>query len=378
MNTHGLYWLIDRWLCHKMCRIIFSRTVMKMFMKTLLPIFVLLFCITGCQSAKNDDSGDVDLDALTVNTIVPKGKHIIIKEAFVDMEGAFISIDNKRNLLYMRNGEWGDEDEPYFVAYSLKERKVISKFGHRGNGPNEFLYPSLILSNNSESPGSIFDRSTGKIFTLDKNYNQTYTGKYKKEEVLYNSVHFYYFSDNLLFTLKNHSKNGWYIYRETEQDSELLYDLSLLPDVSFFYAYDGELGFNLKKNRMIYAYKFFREIHLLDLDGNLIRKIVGKDKNRNRSNDVDEWLDNPDTPVYYAGSAGTENYFYVGYREESVLFGPVKNYTLLEQYDWDGNLIRRIKLNKPYGSFCVDEEDKNLYLLTSNEDDPLYVFDLTK
>lgn len=350
----------------------------SIFMKFYLSIILLLACFTSCNLTKKDKTEltNVNLDVTKIELVELEGKLITIEGTFIDMRGAFISIDNNRRILYMRNGEWNNESEPYYVAYSLKEGKVISKFGYRGNGPDEFLRPSLILSENNESPGRIFDRETGKILTLDNNYNQTYIRKYPKEEVLRNAVHFYYISDTALITLQHHGKEGWYIYKETEQTSELIYNLSLLPDVSFFYAYSGELALNLKKGRMMHAYKFFREIHLLDLEGNVLRKITGKDKNRGRSNDIDEWLDNPHTPMYYLGSFETENYFYVGYQEERVLSEPFKPYTLLEQYDWDGDLVRRIKLNKPYGSFCVDNEDKKLYLLTSAEDDPLYVFDL--
>lgn len=348
-------------------------------MKTHFTTFLLLSLYSsGCQLAKNvkPELANIDLDVCQIDVVELEGEHIIIEDAFVDMKGAFISIDDKGNTLYMRNGEWNSDEEPYFIAYSLKEKKVISKFGYRGSGPNEFLYPSLILSDSNEFIGHIFDHSTGKFFVVDANYDLTYISKYPKEDVLNNAVHFYPVSDSILYTLQHHAKNGWYIYKDTERESELIHNLALLTDVTFFYAYAGEIGFNLKKQRMMYAYKFFREIHLLDLEGNIIRKITGKDKNRRRSNDIDEWLDNPHTPMYYWGSFGTDNYFYIGCQEERVLSEPFKKYSLIEQYDWNGNVIRRIKLNKPYGSFCVDKEDNRLYLLSSEEDDPLYVFDL--
>lgn len=50
-------------------------------------------------------------------------------------------------------------------------------------------------------------------------------------------------------------------------------------------------------------------------------------------------------------------------------------YMYVEQYDWNGNPIRKFKLDN-WGYFCVDEINNKIYQVSTTEEHPFLVYDM--
>lgn len=48
----------------------------------------------------------------------------------------------------------------------------------------------------------------------------------------------------------------------------------------------------------------------------------------------------------------------------------------VEQDDWNGNPVNKFKLNQ-WEFFTVNEPNKKIHLLSTNHDDPFFIYDLT-
>lgn len=357
---------------------------------------LIIFCflpIIACSSGNNQSSSnhldstplmtfEVNLDTVQWKEIRLKGKNKVIKEEFIDMNS---TLWKKGDLLIFRNAT--HQYENVYLVYRLPEYKLIKKFGMKGNGPDELLFPIFTISNNNKNRiGTIYDEMNGNYFEVGNDFSlrkiTSFPDLYKRfvMDVSFDS-------DSTAFYLGNASKDGNCIYRYNKLDNsqeKVIHDLTLLPGITFFYAYSGSYGVNTDRNRIVYAYKFFREVRLMDIDGKLIRVLKGKDKNHAVTNNSREtWMDNPDRPYYYDYCYTTDQHFYLVYGNERTLGenvrGTSSKESIIEQYDWDGNPIRRIILDKICGKHLVVDEDENrIYINVHNEDDPLFIYDLPK
>lgn len=323
---------------------------------------------------------EINLDDIEWKTTQLTGKHVVIKDGLVDPKNA---IWKKGDTLIFRNAEY--QTDNYYLAYLLPEFKLIKKFGTEGMGPDEFNQPELhILPNDNRRIGYIYDWANGNYFELCNDFAIKRIDTFK--DLVSRTLDVSFYNDSTAFYLGDASLEGKNIYRYTKSKGfpgEAIHNLVLNPPgVNFFYAYDGTYGYNVPKNRLVYAYKFFREIHIMDMNGKLLRTLRGKDGNRTRTEDgYKAWMDNFEVPMYYSNySYLTDNYIYLEYFNSHTLGEFVNNTakeeTIIEQYDWNGNPIQRFILDKRAQPFVIDENEKKLYLNFYKEDDPLYIYDL--
>ncbi|MDR1055037.1 MAG: TolB-like 6-bladed beta-propeller domain-containing protein [Prevotellaceae bacterium] len=180
---------------------------------------------------------------------------------------------------------------------------------------------------------------------------------------------------------------GKSIFRTTAADDSVyvkeIYNLGLDPKMKSGFSYIGDFVANVKQNRMAYAYKYFKIIKFMDLDAQTVRTVnFEKEEFDEGSMHIADGLDNNVT--HYWGACAGERYVYflysgrspvVLYRERQRQKEKYKPYIYVEQYDWNGNPVRKYKLDR-WGYFTVDESNNKLYLLSTHDDDPLFVFQL--
>lgn len=363
-------------------------------MRKIVLLFVLIFLVscnnrTSNSHAQHDATfandtilspREVDLDDVKWKTTRLTGKNKVVEDGFVDMKS---TLWKKGDTLIFRNAEF--QRDSYYLAYLLPDLKLIKKFGVYGVGPNEFLWPEFSVSkNDNERIGYIYDWDNGNYYEVDNNFVIKRIDTFK--DIVSRSLDVSFYNDSTAFYLGDGSQKGNCIYKYTKSKGfpgEVIHNLVLdPPGVDFFCAYDGAYGYNVPKNRLVYAYKFFREIHIMDMDGKLLRTLKGKDGNRTRTEDgIKAWLDNFEVPCYYGYCYPTDNYFYLVYSDGHTLGESVnktiKEESIIEQYDWNGNPIQRLVLDKKCGKhLLIDEKEKKIYINVYQEDDPLYIYDL--
>jgi hypothetical protein len=158
-----------------------------------------------------------------------------------------------------------------------------------------------------------------------------------------------------------------------------IYNLGLNPKRKSWTTYIGDFVVNPKQNRMAYAYKYFKIIKFMDLDAQTIRTInFEKVEFDESTNYVLDGLDKNVT--HYWGACAGDDYVYFLYSgrtpyEVGREAGKKLHYIFVEQYDWNGNPIHKYKLDH-WGYFTVDDKNKKIYLASTNDDDPFFVFQL--
>ena len=282
----------------------------------------------------------------------------------------------KNDTLFIKN-KVGDN---YLMAFSLPGFNHIKTFGRQGKGPGEFTNPSIIPG---EIPGRLLTlyKMNGKVYYVDKSFDildsqiafDTKRQLYDQSKICAASEGEYYYVGVAPVAKE--------IYRYSAKDSVPETSIKQLSVKGFngWAAYTGYLGANIEKDRLVFAYKYFKKIVFTDLKGSVERVIdfdtgVKTEKQNNVS------MLGPSSVTYYWGLSAQKDYVYLLYSGRTPLVvteelrdGP--GYIYVEQFDWNGNPIRRFKLDR-WGYFCVDDKEESIFLASITDENPIYSYRL--
>ena len=306
------------------------------------------------------------------------GEQVIIDTVIFKVGGAEMLV--KDNLLVIKNRV----EDNFFMQFKLPDFELQSLNGIYGKGPDEFLYPHIVPTDNSSLLCYIFESTNQKLYKFDKK------GKLHFSPLLLSPSKQGTYSDKQLvnvgvddFMYAETSSTGKSIYRVTQiADSMIVkevFNLGLNPKRKSWVNYIGDFAVNAKQNRMVYAYKYFKIIKFMDLEAQTVRTINFEREEFDESTLYK--IDGMDQNVtHYWGVCGQDKYVYFLYSGRTpmdVMRDNNKNqyYIHVEQFDWNGNPVAKYKLDH-WGYFTVDENNKRLYLLSTNDDDPVFIYQL--
>jgi hypothetical protein len=187
-------------------------------------------------------------------------------------------------------------------------------------------------------------------------------------------------TDSLLYFVAN-SPTGKSVFTFDIESGETneIQNLALDPKRKGWANYIGDFAVNAKHNRMVYAYKYFKIVRFFDLENNAIRTVNFEKEEFDES--TLQYFDGMDANVtHYGGISAGERYVYMlhsGRKPADVWNENRKgiHYIFVEKYDWNGNPIAKYKLDR-WGYFTMDEKNSLLYLISTWDDDPFFVFKL--
>ncbi|WP_157908980.1 BF3164 family lipoprotein [Capnocytophaga sp. H4358] len=310
--------------------------------------------------------------------ILLKGKQIVGDTAIFSVRESQLLIKN--NYLIMKS-----LTNPVFYIFNLPDLRLQKSLGKRGQAPDDFLLPTIISSVSNDWLCYLFENSQNKLYGLDEKGDIQIINKpfeeFKKQE-LGATLQLANVSDDD-FMYVTDSKTGKSIFRITQKgdstNKKEVFNLGLNPTRKSPFAYIGDFAVNPQKNRMVYAYKYFKIIKFMDLEAQTVRTINFERDGFNEEspykiNGLDQNI------THYWGVCAQDNYVYFlysGRTPEDVWKESQKEnyYIFVEQYDWNGNPICRYKLDQ-WGYFTIDEKNKKLYLASTNHDDPFFEFQL--
>ena len=135
-------------------------------------------------------------------------------------------------------------------------------------------------------------------------------------------------------------------------------------------AYQGK--FSLKPNDMKFAYMTYNSsnIGFYKIEGkeiHLIKEIFLQNplKELTSSGDLKACVPLKDCKVGYSDIFSTQKFLYALYSDEKVLNNKSKSSDILV-YDWNGNPIKILKLDKKVSFICVSENDSILYAISND------------
>lgn len=266
------------------------------------------------------------------------------------------------------------------MLFQLPEMKFIGYRGSVGNGPTEFMYPSLVPAIDSTLCYIYNKRFISKITNDNELVYNVY--KFTDKEKQFDEKQMLQAATNK-FLYAEKSSTGKSIFSvDFVNDSAMhkeIKSLSLTPRMKSWVPYIGDFVANPKKNRMVYAYKYFKIIKFMDMEAKTTR-IVNFEKEEFEENTLYKLNGMDDNTTHYWGACAGKDYVYFLYsgRKPAEVWKENQkgiHYIFVEQYDWNGTPIKRYKLDQ-WGFFTVDEENGKLYLLSTNHDDPFFIYDL--
>jgi len=319
------------------------------------------------------------------NVIELKGEQIIVDDLIFTPSEIKMVIKDNYLIIRTRNRDGA------FSILSLPDLRLIKTFGRIGRGPDELLAPKLFRNTDPDILASIFDIN-GKIYdvlpsgamtsnnmNLPSRRELTSRGEIILSE--YSVENPELMTDTLLYFAGN-SPTGKSIFTIGGTDNikvSEIQNLALNPRRKGWANYIGDFTINMEQTRMVYAYKYFKIVKFFDLEHNTVRTV-----NFERTEFDESTLyqaDGLDSNVtHYWGICAGDRYVYMLYsgRTPGQVWSDNRKenyYIFVEKYDWNGQPIVKYKLDQ-WGFFTVDEKNNTLYLVSTNDDDPFFKYQL--
>ena len=291
----------------------------------------------------------------------------------------------KGKYLVMRVDVYSQDLHP-FIIFDYPAMTYVTEVGKYGNGPDEFIFGDIIPTTDPNCLCYLMEITRDKLYKLTRkgeivpypySFKRNSTSKENFKECIHNIG-----KDDFIYTDK--SKSGRSIFRSyPEGDSIICKELCSLqvdPELKSPFAYMGYFAVNPEKNRMAFAYKYYKKLKFMTMDASVI-----KDIDYDRQKFDEKTLHKVDGLDYnlthYWGISGCDDYVYLVYsgrtpREVTAEWNEDNVYIYVEQYDWNGNPIRKYRLKDFFGYIYVDEGRGTILGVSTVYDDPYTEFKL--
>ncbi|GHT65360.1 hypothetical protein AGMMS50239_24950 [Bacteroidia bacterium] len=273
--------------------------------------------------------------------------------------------------------------------FSLPDFKIIHKFGHKGQGPGEFLHPYIFSDNpNRLTIWGFSDLKKIRQYYIcrDNNIidikhdNKIILTNPNKEFVMseyqgYNQIHLIRDSFLVFSAIPTKFLLGKINLYDQMQVNE--YNLKLNPDVKEVFFQDNMGVLSASDEGIAFLYKYKNKIDFFDTNFNLITSTNSDAKKLAVSTDpsLSSFAENINC---YNGYYSGHKYLYALYFGYSFEDSKKPEYKpCVEKYDWKGKKIAKYNLDVRINLFAVNEDTNKLYGYNSSDEDYFYEFDLS-
>lgn len=271
-----------------------------------------------------------------------------------------------------------------FKVFNINDGELISSFGKRGDGPDEFSQWPLLLTYdiyNDKKQFAVRDKNriTTFVFSPDSTtfFSRTDKETMPEELRLCNEV----LADNDSVIITNCSAEGQLtIYNKPQQAVRYI---DSFPDFV-----EGDIH-PLCKNTQLYpatylsngeyiaiAYWMWNLIDIVDMQGRPVRRLLFPDYLSNKSKASYDGMNvtfTPDAKIFFRGGVAARDCFYViNYdctRQESI---DGEHISTIYQIDWSGKPIARYNVDRVFRTFCL-AGDRIKYINCMGDDDEMHI-----
>lgn len=250
-----------------------------------------------------------------------------------------------QNYLIVKN----DKETEVFTVYGLPDLTYKYTYGRSGKGPGEFQAAYILPCSGDSVFISDFIQYAVTKNDIGGNFNVTGSYDLPQGLPLFNDIHFLG-GDRFCFQCRDANKVGIQVWNfdtgKKEQDISLAENGNSLNE-------DGMLA--SCGNRMAYAYCYQDKLLIKDIESGKTM-IVGSEKK-----DVENEI------FYYSNIKATPRHIYAlfqGYSEEEISADAEDKFSQVYVFDWDGNLLKKIELDRIVNLFAVDDAENNIYAMS--------------
>ena len=347
--------------------------------------FVLLLLLSSACGGSNDASNRMTFDEVTQIDSFPQ--ELQLKGEAVrdfDKPGAtsFMLVDSL--MVVSSNSGSG-----FWTFYELDGFRELGSFLLQGNGPDEFLFcPPLYQASVRHRQGETFlvfknQRRIGEI--VEMNVSETLeTGKASlrvvNDSIPHTVFEFCLIDDATLFCREvdfSRTRQERYVLSDGEKTETA--PLAVLnqahikrdEDINILSAI---LGYSPEQQRIVEAPVMLNTLNLYSLDGTFTRSVC-YGKKADRIDDIQGKMralrrDTFTCPRVYGKGFGV---FYSDI--PASMFGKSKKAPMLLFFDWDGNPLARLALDRHATSFDIDFRTGTLYAFDT-DDESMYRYDI--
>jgi len=271
------------------------------------------------------------------------------------------------------------ERDPYFYFFDLPSGNFVFSGGNLGQGPNDFIKPDARFFYSTENGFKIFENNGNAIKELeiqDKNLITVHKEIIKPYQNMAIS--------NLLI-LPNHKicyantlmgNSEYYISDPNGENPQAIgqfpdwYTKSDEDEMNLFIYIKNEVV-NPANGKFMAFYAYFRKFRLFDINGNLLKEV-----SVNTPGKFPQYTkDRSKSSIAYSFPWTDGTYVYVICKNKKIA-DKKPNRTELQVWDWDGNPVAQLWLDKPIDYFTISLDYNKLYAVDSEVENKIYVCDL--
>ncbi len=370
-------------------------------MRSTILFLILTATLCSCQ-LKNEkkDKAQPKQQSVVIDSIIPKklcplaeGELIVSEEDFgqvISLEGKPHEVDkffrvkecqmlSSDSLLIVKNGN----DSFSFMAFSLPDFQFVKSFGKRGEGPGEFRLPYLVKDESGAFICFVYDRGSDKLYSVNRNFEvEELPIELERNKDTYFDKQPYGVSSNEFLYVESIKQGKAVFHVQVDKDTtktELLKKLAFSNQHKNWAAYIGDFGVNASKQRLVFAYKYFKRLVFCDIE-NMTSKVVDFESEKQKKRGSAISVMSPENITHYWGMSVQDDHVYVLYSGRSPIdvskeLRSSSGYIYIEKFDWNGNPVAKYKLDN-WGYFCVAEDERTLYLASTTDEYPFLSYQL--
>lgn len=253
--------------------------------------------------------------------------------------------------------------------YSKKTFEYLGSAGKIGQGPGEIVVPLFSQMDILKKGIWLYDAGKRQLdyFEIDSIlHNKDYLFRKSVPVPSTKAISYYLPYNNELFAFTDQNPHIYISFLDT---AGVIRDDLAIPNNSNVYDKDDlinesslpliyyHIALNNKRERAAIVYRFAKVVILVQNDGELIRKLEGKDEvfQIPSNDDINQII------TYYIVDYDDE-YIYCLYKNDKRMNGDIPIYPReMHVFDWDGNQISKMSFDFNISSFKADLTSNTLY-----------------
>lgn len=332
---------------------------------TLYIILSIYGCLVSCGNHVNDE---VDYEKIHHISEIDLSRELLRPDLFCVIDSVIILFDKIPTK------------DALFFAFNLYTGVEYAKFGVIGSGPFDYNSPVQMS----------FDKIENKIWTFDRNYSKMYG--YNLQDVINNEIDSIFEvkvpkevsrvvleNDTLGYCLGSFSKHGGMLGKMV--NGEIINSYSSFPEIKDdnltaaqkFELFQGEITINQYNNKIVYTSARCDLIKIFSVQDGIPVEVKTRYSflPKYRRNNADYLTLLPENPNGYISVSVSDNYILALFSGRSKKEHGDRHYfgDMIHIFDWEGDLIRKVVLDKDAWQITINKSTNKLYTIHFNFDE---------